>query len=66
VRFEEPLRGVAPQQAIALYRDDECLGGAAIRARGRTLWEEARGLEQQHWSHAAPSERAWAGVNLPG
>lgn len=30
IRFEEPVRGVAPGQYAVLYAGEECLGGAAI------------------------------------
>jgi tRNA U34 2-thiouridine synthase MnmA/TrmU len=33
VRFEEPVHGVAPGQALVVYDDDVVLGGAVIDAR---------------------------------
>ena len=44
ITFEQPVHGVAPEQAIALYDGERCLGGATIHQRGRTLWEEACAL----------------------
>ena len=39
VRFADPQRAVAPGQSLVLYRDDECLGGAAIDATDAPLPE---------------------------
>ena len=48
--FDEPVRGLAEMQAIALYDGDICLGGATIWERGPTLWDEARALHRVGYS----------------
>ena len=45
VRFDEPVRSVAPLQALAMYDGHVCLGGANIARRGRSLWEEMKGVD---------------------
>ena len=56
--FEEPIRGVAPMQAVALYDGEVCLGGATIHERGRTLWEEQMDMEGETppWARHPPAE----------
>lgn len=40
VRFDEPVRAVAPLQTLVLYDGDVCLGGAPVHSAGPSLWEE--------------------------
>lgn len=50
VHFDTPVRDVAEGQIIAFYDGDVCLGGAPIRERAPTLWEEALGMYRVGWS----------------
>ena len=43
VRFDKPVRSVAPLQSLALYDGQVCLGGATIAGREGSLWEELTG-----------------------
>ena len=47
VSFDRPIQDVAPLQAMALYDGEVCLGGAIIKARGPTLYEEQNGHQRR-------------------
>ena len=40
VRFESPEYDVCPGQILALYDNDECLGGGPILAPGKSQFEK--------------------------
>jgi tRNA-specific 2-thiouridylase len=44
VEFEHPQRAVTPQQIIALYDGDECLGGGGALARGPSYHTQGKSL----------------------
>ncbi|OWZ01843.1 TRNA (5-methylaminomethyl-2-thiouridylate)-methyltransferase [Phytophthora megakarya] len=47
VDFDHPQRGVTPEQALVLYRDDGlCYGGGPIAAAGETYYEQGKPLAQ--------------------
>lgn len=48
--FDNPAVDIAELQAVALYDGDACLGGAFIRERGPTMWDETRGVCGTGWS----------------
>jgi len=50
VHFDTPVRDVAEGQAVAFYEGDVCLGGAVIRERAPTLWEEMLGIHRVGFS----------------
>ena len=45
VRFDVPLRAVAPGQAMVLYDGDICLGGTFIGDVGPSLYEQDRQVD---------------------
>ncbi len=44
VQFEQPQRAVAPQQVIAFYEGDTCLGAATILRSGPSYWNLGKAL----------------------
>ncbi len=40
VKFDKPQRAIAIRQSVVLYKDNECLGGAIIKSRGETLYDQ--------------------------
>lgn len=54
VHLDEPMANVAELQQVAFYDDAErptiCFGGAVVRQRGQSIWEERRALKHIGWS----------------
>lgn len=46
VNFSSPQRAITPRQAIVLYQDKVCLGGAFIQSRGPSLFEQSFGSKE--------------------
>ncbi len=44
VRFDQPQRAITPRQSIVFYLGDQCIGGAMIKQRGPSLYENSLSL----------------------